>query len=116
MLAQYGSFHTIEMAATTLATGTVRTGVSSMTINGIMTTTGTRIAGTKTTASTKAGTKKLIPITIATKNLRSANALSMKLSVFSHAFFALHWTPTTVRSTLNLLTFVAFVATRSTFC
>src|SRR5215469_80699 len=63
MLAQSGSFRTTQKAATMLATGTVRTGVSTMT------TTGTRVAGTKTTASTKAGTKKIVTTTIATKEL-----------------------------------------------
>src|SRR6516165_5949407 len=67
MLAQSGSFHTMQKATTTAATGTVRKGVSSTTITGTMTTTGTRVAGTKTTASTKAGTKKLMATTIATK-------------------------------------------------
>src|SRR5215469_8033964 len=67
MLAQSGSFHTTQEAATTLATGTVRTDGSSMTMTGTTTTTGIRVTRTKTTASTKAGTKKLMRTTIATK-------------------------------------------------
>ena len=69
MLAQSGSFHTMRKATTMLATGTVRAGVSSMTITGTMTTIGITVAGTKTTASTKAGTKKIVTTTIATKKL-----------------------------------------------
>src|SRR6266566_147717 len=69
MLARSGSFHTMKRAATTAASGEVRTGVSSTTITGTMTAIGTTVAGTKTTASTKAGTKKIVTTTIATKKL-----------------------------------------------
>ena len=69
MLARSGSFHTMERAATTVAIGEVRAGVSSTTITGTMTAIGTTVAGTKTTASTKAGTKKIVTTTIATKKL-----------------------------------------------
>src|SRR5215510_8675805 len=68
MLARSGSFHTMKRAATTLATGEARTGVSSTTITGTTTAIGTAVAGTKTTASTKAGTKKIVMTTIATEN------------------------------------------------
>src|SRR5215469_10395803 len=67
MLARSGSFHTMKRAATTVATGEVRTGVSSTTITGTMTAIGTAVAGTKTTASTKAGTKNIVTTMIATK-------------------------------------------------
>jgi hypothetical protein len=69
MLARSGSFHTMTRAATTVATGEVRTGVSSTIITGTMTAIGTTVAGTKTTASTKAGTKKIVTTRIATKRL-----------------------------------------------
>src|SRR5262249_33742451 len=69
MLARSGSFHSMQRAATTVATGEVRAGVSSMTITGTMTAIGTAVAGTKTTASTKAGTKKIVTTTIGTKKL-----------------------------------------------
>jgi hypothetical protein len=38
-----------------------------------------------------------------------------EVSVFSHALFTLHCTPTMVRKHVNLFCRVAFVATRSTF-
>src|SRR5215472_19324337 len=69
MVARSGSFHAMKRAATMVATGEVRTDVSSTTITGTMTTIGTAVAGTKTTASTKAGTKKIVTTTIATKKL-----------------------------------------------
>src|SRR5215471_6284617 len=68
MLARSGSFHTMKGAATTVATGQVRVGVSSTTITGTMTAIATTVAGTKTTASTKAGTRNIVTTTIATKN------------------------------------------------
>src|SRR5215472_16258708 len=67
MLARSGSFHTMKRAAIMVASGEVRAGVSSMTITGTMTAIGTAVAGTKTTASTRAGTKKIVTTTIATK-------------------------------------------------
>ena len=69
MSARYGSFHIMKRAATTVAIGEVRTGVSSTTITGTMTTIATTVAGTKTTASTKAGTKKITTTTIATEKI-----------------------------------------------
>src|SRR5215470_9930156 len=69
MLARSGSFRTMKRAATTLATGGVRTGVSTTTITGTMIAIGTMVAGTKTTASTRAGTKKIVTTTIVTKKL-----------------------------------------------
>src|SRR5215470_322468 len=69
MLAQSGSFRIMERAATTLATGTVRRGVSSTTMTGTMTAIGTTVAGTKTTASTKAGTRRIVTTTTATNKL-----------------------------------------------
>src|SRR5262249_38225329 len=67
--ARSGSPHTMKRAATTVATGAVRTDASSTTINGIMTGSATAVAGTKTTASTKAGIKNIATTTIATKEL-----------------------------------------------
>src|SRR5215831_13411177 len=69
MLARSGSFRTMKSAGTTLATGEVRTGVSTTTITGTMTAIGTMVAGTKTTASIKAGTKKIVTTTIVIKKL-----------------------------------------------
>src|SRR5215472_3841483 len=69
MLARFGSSHTMTRAATTVASGEVRAGVSSTTIIGTMTAIGTAVAGTKTTASTKAGTKNIAKTMIATKKL-----------------------------------------------
>jgi hypothetical protein len=60
-----GSFNLASPLAA--ATGEVRTGASSTTITGTMTTIATTVAGTKTTASTKVGTKKLTTTTIATE-------------------------------------------------
>src|SRR5215469_4083791 len=68
MKARSGSLPTMKGAATTVATGGVRTGASSTTIIGTMTAIGTTVAGMKTTASTKAGTKSIVTTT-ATKKL-----------------------------------------------
>src|SRR5215467_888553 len=67
MLARFGLFRTMKRAATTVATGVVRKGVSSTTITGTMTAIGTTVAGTKTTVSTRAGTKRIVTTTIVTK-------------------------------------------------
>src|SRR5262252_3873868 len=69
MLARSGSPHTMKRAATTVATGAVRTDASSTTITGIMTGSATAVAGTKTTASTKAGIKNITTTAIVTKEL-----------------------------------------------
>src|SRR5215813_10453970 len=87
MLARSGSYRTTQKAATTVAIGTVRMGALSMTITGTMTTIGITAAGTKTTASTKAGTKRLITTTTTTTatrpriNFGPRTRQSVKLSV-----------------------------------
>src|SRR5215471_6490646 len=79
MLARSGSPHTMKRAATTVATGAVRTDASSTTITGIMTGSATKVVGTKTTASTKAGIRNITTTTIATNELNKfGGALSLK--------------------------------------
>jgi len=58
----------MKRAATTVATGAVRTDASSTTITGIMPGSATAVVGTKTTASTKAGIRN-ITTTIATNRI-----------------------------------------------